>query len=72
MTRFAAMAHERPAGEVLYAFLRDSGLLARLAATATAADEGLGNIARFFDLIRAQSASWPMTERCSSPGTCRP
>jgi len=55
--RFAAMAHERPAGEVLYAFLRDSGLLARLAATATtAADEGLGNIARFFDLIRAQSA----------------
>ena len=49
--------HERPAGEVLYAFLRDSGLLARLAATATtAADEGLGNIARFFDLIRAQSA----------------
>jgi DNA helicase II / ATP-dependent DNA helicase PcrA len=55
--RFTAMAHERPAGEVLYAFLRDSGLLARLAATATtAADEGLGNIARFFDLIRAQSA----------------
>ncbi len=55
--RFSVMAHERPAGEVLYAFLRDSGLLARLAATATtAADEGLGNIARFFDLIRAQSA----------------
>ncbi|HET9085843.1 MAG TPA: ATP-dependent DNA helicase [Candidatus Limnocylindrales bacterium] len=57
VSRFTAMAHERPAGEVLYAFLRDSGLLARLAATATtAADEGLGNIARFFDLIRAQSA----------------
>ncbi len=57
ITRFAVMAQERPAGEVLYAFLRDSGLLARLAATATtAADEGLGNIARFFDLIRAQSA----------------
>jgi DNA helicase-2/ATP-dependent DNA helicase PcrA len=57
VTRFTAMAHDRPAGEVLYAFLRDSGLLARLAATATtAADEGLGNIARFFDLIRAQSA----------------
>jgi DNA helicase II / ATP-dependent DNA helicase PcrA len=56
VNRFAAMAHERPAGEVLYAFLRDSGLLARLAATASAAaDEGLGNIARFFDLIRAQS-----------------
>ncbi|HEX2469499.1 MAG TPA: ATP-dependent DNA helicase [Candidatus Limnocylindrales bacterium] len=57
LDRYTAMAHERPAGEVLYAFLRDSGLLARLAATATtAADEGLGNIARFFDLIRAQSA----------------
>jgi DNA helicase-2/ATP-dependent DNA helicase PcrA len=57
VTRFAAMAQERPAGEVLYAFLRDSGLLARLAATATtAADEGLGNIARFFDLIRDGSA----------------
>ncbi|HET8784480.1 MAG TPA: ATP-dependent DNA helicase [Candidatus Limnocylindrales bacterium] len=57
LRRFTALAHERPAGEVLYAFLRDSGLLARLAATATtAADEGLGNIARFFDLIRGQSA----------------
>ncbi len=57
LDRYAVMAHERPAGEVIYAFLRDSGLLARLAATATAAaDEGLGNIARFFDLIRAQSA----------------
>ena len=57
LSRFMVMAHERPAGEVLYAFLRDSGLLARLAATATtAADEGLGNIARFFDLIRGQSA----------------
>jgi DNA helicase II / ATP-dependent DNA helicase PcrA len=57
VTRYAAMAHERPAGEVLYAFLRDSGLLARLAATDSgAADERLGNIARFFDLIRAQSA----------------
>ena len=54
--RYVAMAHERPAGEVLYAFLRDSGLLARLAATATtAAEEGLGNIARFFDIVRAQS-----------------
>jgi DNA helicase-2/ATP-dependent DNA helicase PcrA len=57
VTRFSALAQERPAGEVLYAFLRDSGLLTRLAATATtAADEGLGNIARFFDLIRDQSA----------------
>ena len=54
---YVAMAHERPAGEVLYAFLRDSGMLARLAATpTTAAEEGLGNVARFFDIIRAQSA----------------
>ena len=57
IARYAAMAHERPAGEVLYAFLRESGMLATLAATpTTAAEEGLGNIARFFDIIRAQSA----------------
>ena len=57
LTRYTAMAHDRPAGEVLYAFLRDSGTLARLARTpTTAAEEGLGNIARFFDIIRAQSA----------------
>ncbi len=55
--RYVAMAHDRPAGEVLYAFLRDSGTLARLAATpTTAAEEGLGNVARFFDVIRSQSA----------------
>ncbi len=57
LTRYTSMAHDRPAGEVLYAFLRDSGLLARLARTpTTAAEEGLGNVARFFDIIRAQSA----------------
>ena len=57
VTRYTAMAHDRPAGEVLYAFLRDSGMLARLARTpTTAAEEGLGNVARFFDIIRAQSA----------------
>ena len=57
VTRYTAMAHDRPAGEVLYAFLRDSGTLARLARTpTTAAEEGLGNVARFFDIIRAQSA----------------
>jgi DNA helicase-2/ATP-dependent DNA helicase PcrA len=54
---FAAMAHERPAGEVLYRFLRQSGLLARLVATdAPGAEEALQNIARFFEIIRAQSA----------------
>jgi DNA helicase-2/ATP-dependent DNA helicase PcrA len=54
---FAAMAHARPAGELLYRFLRDSGLLARLVATdSPAAQEALQNIARFFEIVRAQSA----------------
>ena len=51
------VAHERPTGELLYGFLRGSGLLARLAATASvAAEEALSNIARFFEIVRAQSA----------------
>ncbi len=55
--RYVQLAHERPAGEVLYAFLRDSGWLRRLAGTeSVAAEEALSNIARFFDIIRAQSA----------------
>jgi DNA helicase-2/ATP-dependent DNA helicase PcrA len=54
---YSALAHERPAGEVLYAFLRGTGLLARLAATdSVAAEEALQNIARFFEIVRAQSA----------------
>ncbi len=57
LRRYTTLAHERPAGEVLYAFLRESGMLSRLAATDGAgADEGLANVARFFDIIRAQSA----------------
>lgn len=57
LRRYIELANERPAGEVLYAFLRGSGLLARLAASQTAgAEEGLANVARFFDIIRAQSA----------------
>jgi DNA helicase-2/ATP-dependent DNA helicase PcrA len=56
LRRFTDLAHERPAGEVLYQFLRDSGLLSRLASTDTvSAEEALQNIARFFDIIRAQS-----------------
>jgi DNA helicase-2/ATP-dependent DNA helicase PcrA len=51
------LAASRPAGEVLYAFLRRSGLLAQLAATDTvAAEEALQNIARFFEIVRSQSA----------------
>ncbi len=54
---YVALAHERPAGEVLYAFLRGSGWLKRLAETkSVAAEEALSNLARFFDIIRAQSA----------------
>jgi DNA helicase-2/ATP-dependent DNA helicase PcrA len=54
--RFTDLAHERPAGEVLYQFLRQSGLLSRLAsADSVAAEEALQNIARFFDIVRAQS-----------------
>jgi DNA helicase II / ATP-dependent DNA helicase PcrA len=54
---FSALAHERSAGEVLYAFLRGTGTLARLAATDTvAAEEALRNIARFFDIVRSQSS----------------
>ena len=63
-TRFVAdlrelstLAHERPAGEVLYAFLRRSGTLGRLAVEASvAAEEQLRNVARFFDIVRAQSS----------------
>ena len=52
LRRYGELAHARPAGEVLYAFLKGSGLLARLAAATRgpAADEALQNIARFFDI----------------------
>ena len=54
---YAEVAHERPAGELLYRFLRGSGLLARLVASDTpSAEEALQNIARFFEIVRAQSA----------------
>lgn len=60
LRRFAALAHERPAGEVLYQFLRDSGILSRLASTdSVAAEEALQNIARFFEIIRSQSDLLP-------------
>jgi DNA helicase-2/ATP-dependent DNA helicase PcrA len=52
---FTEMAHQKPAGEVLYRFLRQSGLLARLAGTqSAAAEEALQNIARFFAIVRGQ------------------
>ena len=54
---YADEAHERPAGELLYRFLRASGMLARLVETDTpAAEEQLANVARFFEIVRSQSA----------------
>jgi len=54
---FVDLGHERPAGEVMYAFLRQTGWLRRLAAADSAAsEEALSNIARLFDIVRAQSA----------------
>ncbi len=52
----STLGHERPAGEVLYAFLRRTGTLGRLAADETVgAEESLRNIARFFEIVRSQS-----------------
>ena len=57
LRRYTTLAHERPAGEVLFAFLKASGLLARYAASDTvASEEAVQNVARFFDIVRAQSA----------------
>jgi ATP-dependent DNA helicase UvrD/PcrA len=53
---YAAAAHEQPAGVLLYRFLRESGELDRLVRSdSPAAEEQLQNIARFFDIVRAQS-----------------
>ena len=56
LRRYTELAHSRSAGEVLYAFIEDSGLLARLAAGGAASEDALRNIARFFDIVRSQSA----------------
>jgi len=56
MRQLSALAHERPAGEVLYTFLRTTGTLTRLAAEeSVGAEERLRNIARFFEIVRAQT-----------------
>ena len=57
LRRYATLAHARPAGEVLFAFLKESGWLARLASTQEArGEDALLNVTRFFDIVRAQSA----------------
>jgi DNA helicase-2/ATP-dependent DNA helicase PcrA len=54
--RYIELGHRRPAGELLYDFLRSSGSLARLMKAETvAAEDALSNVARFFEIIRAQS-----------------
>jgi DNA helicase-2/ATP-dependent DNA helicase PcrA len=56
LRRYIELGHRRPAGEVVYDFLRSSGSLARLMKAGTpAADEAISNIARFFEIVRAQS-----------------
>jgi len=54
--RYAELGSRQPAGEVLYEFLTASGWLRRLAEAGTpAAEEALGNVARFFEIVRSQS-----------------
>ncbi|HEY3523226.1 MAG TPA: ATP-dependent helicase, partial [Candidatus Limnocylindrales bacterium] len=60
LRRFVELSQVRPAGEVLYAFLKSSGLLGRWAASdSAAAEEALANVARFFQIVRSQSALLP-------------
>ncbi|MBP1704642.1 MAG: hypothetical protein H6Q36_381 [Chloroflexi bacterium] len=55
--RYADLGSRRPAGEILYAFLKESGWLRRLAGSSSpGAEEALANVARFFEIVRAQSA----------------
>lgn len=52
-----AMSAERTTGELLYHFVSSSGWLGRLAREAKAGgEERLANVARFFEIVRRQSA----------------
>jgi DNA helicase-2/ATP-dependent DNA helicase PcrA len=52
-----AMSTERTTGELLYHFITSSGWLGRLAAEAReTGEERLANVARFFEIVRRQSA----------------
>ena len=56
LRRYNELGNQQPAGEVLYEFLKDSGSLRRYVEAGTpAAEEALSNVARFFEIIRAQS-----------------
>ena len=52
-------AHVRPAGEVLYDYLRRTGVLAALAAGGPGAEANLADVARFFEIVRRQSELLP-------------
>jgi DNA helicase-2/ATP-dependent DNA helicase PcrA len=57
LARAAADVARLRTGEVLYRFLRESGLLARLSREASArAEAEVKNIARFFEMVRAYGA----------------
>jgi len=70
LRQYGELAHERPAGEVLYRFLRGTGMMGRLAATpSVAAEEALQNIARFFEMREDQGLAAAATEvEPSAPG----
>jgi len=52
-----SMSVERTTGELLYHFITSSGFLGRLAAEAQVSGaERLGNVSRFFEIVRRQSA----------------
>ncbi|MBI2117109.1 MAG: ATP-dependent helicase [candidate division NC10 bacterium] len=52
LKEYVALSRERSTGEILYQFLMRSGLLKRLTAAGTsAADQRVGNIARFFEIV---------------------
>ncbi|MBN1504989.1 MAG: ATP-dependent helicase [Candidatus Eisenbacteria bacterium] len=51
--KYLGLARTRPAGEVLYRFIHDTGYLGRLSKEGSpAADEKIKNLAKFFDLLR--------------------
>lgn len=54
LSGYVELALRRSPGEVLYAFLQESGWIRRLARRASAsAEEELGNLARFFNIVRS-------------------
>ncbi|MGO9180896.1 MAG: ATP-dependent helicase [Candidatus Limnocylindrales bacterium] len=53
------LSHQRPAGEVLYDFLRRSGTLTAMAAGGAGVDETILDVARFFEIVRRQSDLLP-------------